>query len=160
MCQNLIKINLFIVILRFEGTFVLPCPYFSINYTFQISKAGIQSIYIWQRHIRSIFLPFLRLKHFSVCICILVACLAKISFHYAHVYARRVPECCLLICLGLIAGELSGFLKFLLYKKRWALNWRTLKALLLKFWATERCHFDVQFRQVHISIQQKLQSQK
>ncbi|CBY19353.1 unnamed protein product [Oikopleura dioica] len=42
----------------------------------------------------------------KVCICITVALLAKILFHYAHNYARRVPECCLLICLGLIAGEL------------------------------------------------------
>lgn len=41
-----------------------------------------------------------------VCICIVVACLAKICFNFAHNYARRVPECCLLICLGLIAGEL------------------------------------------------------
>ena len=135
--------------MRIEGTFVLPClNWLALAFTYD---KDISYQFFYRSYVYNIF---------SVCICILVACLAKISFHYAHVYARRVPECCLLICLGLIAGELSGFLKFLLYKKRWALNWRTLKALLLKFWATERCHFDVQFRQVHISIQQKLQSQK
>lgn len=41
-----------------------------------------------------------------VAICIVIAGLAKITFHYAHSYTRRVPECCVLICLGLIAGEL------------------------------------------------------
>ena len=45
-------------------------------------------------------------RQILVAICIVVAGFAKILFHYAHSYARLVPECCLLICLGLIAGEL------------------------------------------------------
>jgi len=35
---------------------------------------------------------------------ILFAGIAKIGFHYANRVAPRVPECCLLICLGLIVG--------------------------------------------------------
>lgn len=41
-----------------------------------------------------------------VCIVIIVAALAKIFFHVAHDFTAKVPECCLLICLGLILGEI------------------------------------------------------
>jgi sodium/hydrogen exchanger 5 len=39
-----------------------------------------------------------------VCMWVLFAGIAKIGFHYANRVNPRVPECCLLICLGLIVG--------------------------------------------------------
>jgi len=39
-----------------------------------------------------------------ICLWVLFAGIAKIGFHYANRVAPRVPECCLLICLGLIVG--------------------------------------------------------
>lgn len=39
-----------------------------------------------------------------ICMWVLFAGIAKIGFHYANRVAPRVPECCLLICLGLIVG--------------------------------------------------------
>ena len=30
---------------------------------------------------------------------------AKILFNHTNIYTKSIPECCLLICLGLLAGE-------------------------------------------------------
>ena len=36
----------------------------------------------------------------------LVAASSKLVFNHANIFTKAIPECCLLICLGLVAGEL------------------------------------------------------